>query len=681
MKNKLVLVFLLLFFGLQFFSYPVFATSSTYNPSLENKILQAGFFANRITIKGKSGKEIQALRASQTNYKDQTWSRDLEYATRGYSHVLSTEDMTILRDNIQLFLDTEGASCLIYPFPQNSLKQIRGVVAETIHENSKWENAYGTNCENRRSWDSMPNVIQATYAYVSRTGDIEFVNLNKSKLLNIANWIKNLDTDGDELPDEKNIPEDKRFIWGYYDSTTNSVMHTYALAKFYASYLAIAELTGDNSWSSRATKLKENFMKDISAGGYWKEGQPWPIAWKKPDGSYVNTPETFGMFEAISSGLIGKQDGSKYTNMMKYLNENVGTMTSDNSPLKLAIGGYKDQPKRDELTPLWMLNASAPWITGLAIPSFLDAGYTQSAKSILDKYSTMASNISPPVLEFTSNGGDGFPSGESSDQGRTWDNASWFMSVYGGHYGFRPHPYSIEFKPAPLKNVQGDKVIGYDYQSTKINLILDSQNGIYYVETDKLINLVTFLPMSNNLLISVNSSQPSTSVPQKIDGCIVYSIVSGNNQNEINDRNSKVNPPKSSFCPFATQQKYNFVSNANINQPNTNNNVASSENMSTTSTIHAFSDTIPTNPSGPAKSDIKSFGDISQLPLGVCPTEDTSLNGDNLSDGRQYPDCPYDQYGNLRSVACVANLENQRSRDVFYAYVTTILQKTYPCSK
>jgi hypothetical protein len=45
-----------------------------------------------------------------------------------------------------------------------------------------------------------------------------------------------LDSDNDGLPDRDIFP------YGYFDSVENGVMHTYAIASFYAAYREMAEL-------------------------------------------------------------------------------------------------------------------------------------------------------------------------------------------------------------------------------------------------------------------------------------------------------------------------------------------------------------------------------------------------------------------------------------------------------
>jgi hypothetical protein len=64
----------------------------------------------------------------------------------------------------------------------------------------------------QESWDSMPNLIHAGYAYVAKTGDLTFYQQHRDTLLQVGEWISRLDRDADGLPD-RDI-----FHFGYYDS-------------------------------------------------------------------------------------------------------------------------------------------------------------------------------------------------------------------------------------------------------------------------------------------------------------------------------------------------------------------------------------------------------------------------------------------------------------------------------
>src|SRR6185436_19533192 len=148
----------------------------------------------------------------------------------GYAYALG--DMSLFRDSIDLFLKDTTPD---------------GVAPETIHLDR-------LESENRKSWDSMPNLIHMVYIYVAKTGNREFYEAHRDQLERVGEWIVGLDTDGDGLPDRDDFP------YGYYDSVANGVRHTYALAKFYTAFNELAELEryagrDGGAWAARAKRL------------------------------------------------------------------------------------------------------------------------------------------------------------------------------------------------------------------------------------------------------------------------------------------------------------------------------------------------------------------------------------------------------------------------------------------
>lgn len=447
-------------------------TRASYDPELEALLLQNGYYANIINVRGTRG-----LRASQRNYSSSVWSRDLDYAISGYSYALS--DMAVFRENIALFL---------------SYVDEYGVVPETIYPNL---------VENRQSWDSMPNIIHAIYVYVAKSGDFDFYRQQRESVLRVAAWIHRLDTDGDGSIDPANFP------YGYYDSLYNSVQHTYAIARFYGAFLELAELeaaSGNDGliWLDRAAKLRAAFHRSVEEGGYWRNDQAWPIAWYREDGRQVRQLETFGVFYALRSGLIGPDDGGRYRRLVSELHERLPDLIDGPTPMRLALGGYESDLRRevDPPVPIWMLDGSAPWIVGLAAPAYAQIGYPQDAQRVMEAYSAMARSTDPPVLEFAAGPNACYGEGNTGDGGRTWDSAAWFMAVYGGHYGITMRPSYLEIQPRPFVALAGDRVENFFYQGALIQLNLDSSDT-YRIQSDKAVEAL-LRPMGNLLRIQID---------------------------------------------------------------------------------------------------------------------------------------------------------------------------------
>lgn len=474
--------------------------SSFYAPDLDSTLLFNGYDANIIAMRG-----LRGLRASQGSYTASVWARDLDYAMRGYPYVLG--DMQVLQDSTRLFIDRVTAD---------------GVVPETIHFN--WPP--GADFENRQSWDAMPNLVHAVYAYVAKTGDSGFYVRHQATLQRVAQWIVRLDTNDDGLPDQDIFP------YGYYDSIRNSVMHTYALAKFYATFRELAELerlsglSDGTVWDERATKLRASFHKPVAEGGYWLAGQPWPVAARRSDGSVVPLLETFGVFEAVRSGLISADDGVYYWHMMEALHTQLPALMAGPIPMKLALGGYEpDMLRTDPFVPQWMLDASAPWIVGLAVPVYAEAGYTQDALTLLQAYEDMVRKTSPPVMEFAAEATARYGPGSSSDRGRSWDSAAWFMAVYGGHYGLTMKPFELLVEPHPFQRIPGDGVQDFTYQGAVLNMSFDVEAQTYRIQTDRA-TVVRLRPMGDASLVRVNDGPTQAEASLVLDPGQEYIVVS-----------------------------------------------------------------------------------------------------------------------------------------------------------
>lgn len=442
--------------------------NSQYNPGMESGLLANGYSANIITIGNSRG-----LQPSQNEPTQHTWVRDLDYALSGYGYVIG--NMSVLRENTELFLADVVSN---------------GIVPDVYNATS----GYGLN----RAWDSMPNLIHAMYVYVAKTGDYAFYRDNRQKCLWIGEWIAALDTNDNGLPDQDVYP------YGYYNSIQNSVLHTYALAKFYAAYTELAELEraiGEDGtlWEQRATRLREAFHRPYDQGGYWRNDLAWPVGWRDASQQPVRTLETFGVFEALRSGLISPADAG-YTDLMLALHNRLPDLMPGQVPLRLALDGYPPELLRDVVqNQPWKLDVSAPWIVGLAAPAYAEANYPEDAVTLLQAYTQVAEGNSMLVpLHIAVE--DGIP---PEGPGSSWGSAGWFMAVYGGHYGLTMTPAALIVEPHPFTSIPDDGVQNLSYQGATIQLQLDPANQTYRIQASRLTSVV-LRPMGNATQIQVN---------------------------------------------------------------------------------------------------------------------------------------------------------------------------------
>ncbi len=494
--------------------------TARYDPDIDALLLANGYEANIISVGDRRG-----LRASQRSYTTSTWTRDLDYAISGYSYVLG--DMRVLRENIELFLLRVDAD---------------GLAPETIYLRGD-----GLYYENRQAWDSLPNLIHAVYVYVAKTGDRDFYANNRETVQQIGMRMVRMDSDGDGLPDGDDWP------YGYYDSLYNSVMHTYAIARFYATYRELAELerlvaqNGD-VWDERATRLRAGFHRPFEQGGYWLANQAWPIAWRTADGTPVTMLESYSVFAALRSGLIDPSDGARYQNLVATLHDRLPELIDGPSPMRLALGGYEPEMRRevDPPVPLWMLDASAPWISGLAAPAYAQVGYPEDAFKVMQAYAAMARATDPPVLEFVAGPDARYGPGNSGDGGRTWDSAAWFMAIYGGHYGITFTPAALVVRPYPFAEIAGDGVQNLSYQGAYVQLALDTPQNSYRIQADRPIN-VRLLPMGDAQTMQINGGPAQSEVTLQLEPGVEYTVVSEGGSGHQSDVPDNPTPANGAF--------------------------------------------------------------------------------------------------------------------------------------
>ena len=375
----------------------------------------------------------------------------------------------------------------------------------------------------RGAWDSQPDLIHAVYAYVSSSGDSAFYSRNRPTLARIAAWLHASDTDDDGLPDRTDTP------YGYYDTVTNGVRHTYAIASFYAAYGELAELedaTGGKgaavAYRAAATRLRAAFDRPVAAGGFWHADQVYPVAWFTAAGHEVAGFETFGVLAALRSGLIPA--GPRRAALATYLHDHRAEFV-DGAPFgeRLMLGGYPPELRRDVVPPelAWMLDASAPWIVGLDVPVRARLGQREDAAFILERFLAAYTAAPLPLPEFAAGAQARYGAGRSPDAGRSWDNAAWFTIVYGGHYGLTPTPAALRVGPAPLRAIPGDTLTGYRYGKARLVLTLGEDS--YTVRADAPCALV-LLPMSADTALTVDGGPPVPELAIQVQAGRTYTV-------------------------------------------------------------------------------------------------------------------------------------------------------------
>jgi hypothetical protein len=462
---------------------PVQQASSRFNPQADAFLLTAGYYGN-VFVSDKNGR---VLTASMVLYPDSVWLRDIAYATSAYGYVL--EDTTIWRNIVTQFIKRTSDA---------------GVVPEYFNEAGL--------AENRDAWDAMPDLIHATYAYVSKSRDRGFILEHRVTLERVMAWIRALDSDNDGLPDRDIFP------YGYFDSVENSVMHTYAIASFYSAHLEMAEMfelaeLDGSRYRGYAEQMRVAFNRPVSAGGYWQPDRGYPLAWKKTDGRMVTEFETFGVLAAVRCGLITDEENLR--SIGQILRDHRDEFVNQGAfPTRLMLGGYPQSMMREGMRAdqSWVLDANAPWVVGHDVAVRAKLVALDDAAFVLARYLDATVHY-PPMAEFSASTRARYGQGTTGDGGRLWDNAAWFDAVYGTHYGLRMTPTALIVQPNPLRSVPDDMADNILYQGLRFRLTLQATSYTFSVSEGPP-RTVVLQPVGRHQAISVNGGprQPAATL-------------------------------------------------------------------------------------------------------------------------------------------------------------------------
>jgi hypothetical protein len=242
----------------------------------------------------------------------------------------------------------------------------------------------------------------------------------------------------------------------------------------------------------------------------------------------VDVLETFGVFEALRGGLIGPQDGAHYQRLVAALHTRLPELLDSPTPLRLALGGSDPDLIRDDVNPpvpRWMLDASAPWVVGLAAPAYAAAGHPDDATTLLRAYAAMARATDPPVLEFAAGPQARYGPGDTGDRGRTWDSAAWVLAVYGGHYGLTLTPAALIVQPRPFEPRADDGIRNLIYLGATLQLALDAAHKAYRIRASRPISAI-LRPMGSATQIRIDGDAPRAEAALLLEPGHEYVVVS-----------------------------------------------------------------------------------------------------------------------------------------------------------
>lgn len=199
--------------------------------------------------------------------------------------------------------------------------------------------------------------------------------------------------------------------------------------------------------------------------------------------------------------------------------------------MKLTLGGYDQGMMNPKAQGLWQLDASDPWIVGIAAPAYAAAGYTQDATTLIQAYVAAAQQHGMQIPSLTAGASARYGTGSDGRRGLTWGSAAWFMAVYGGHYGLNMTPEALIIEPHPFEVVQGDAIQNLTYQGAVLQIGLDAAQKTYTLQSDRPV-VVVFHPMGTETMVQVNESDPVPHLRTIVQPDTQYIVVSSSPAND-----------------------------------------------------------------------------------------------------------------------------------------------------
>lgn len=159
--------------------------------------------------------------------------------------------------------------------------------------------------------DSNPDFVTDIAELYDQTGDRKWVKTHQLSCEKVLDWILKRDSNGNGLVEMKTDSyKQKRgsdwidIIWAAYENAFVNAKLYHALVLWAEIEKQLGNTTKENYYKLFAEKLKTNFNKPISAGGFWDDEKKCYIHWRDKDGStHGNNMVTPVNFMAIAYGI------------------------------------------------------------------------------------------------------------------------------------------------------------------------------------------------------------------------------------------------------------------------------------------------------------------------------------------------------------------------------------------
>ncbi len=167
--------------------------------------------------------------------------------------------------------------------------------------------------------DSQPDFVINVAELFHFNGDVEWVSRHKKSCEKVLEYLLRRDSDGDYLVEMKtDFHSDQKgsdwidVIWAAHENAFVNAEMYYALILWSEIELILGDDKAAVNYKNFAEKLKSNFNRTISEGGFWDPVNQWFIYWRdKDDSIHGNNLVTPVNFMAIAYGLCDDANQQK----------------------------------------------------------------------------------------------------------------------------------------------------------------------------------------------------------------------------------------------------------------------------------------------------------------------------------------------------------------------------------
>ncbi|MEP7375412.1 MAG: trehalase family glycosidase [Chitinophagaceae bacterium] len=167
--------------------------------------------------------------------------------------------------------------------------------------------------------DSNPDFVTNVAELYDQNGDLKWVKTHQLSCEKALDWIINRDGNGNGLVEMMTDSHQQKrgsdwidIIWAAYENAFVNAKLYHALVLWADIEKQLGNTTKEKYYAAFAEKLKTNFNKPTSAGGFWDDEKKCYIHWRDKDGSvHGNNMVTPVNFMAIAYGICDNDSRTK----------------------------------------------------------------------------------------------------------------------------------------------------------------------------------------------------------------------------------------------------------------------------------------------------------------------------------------------------------------------------------